>query len=89
MMLLSSRKGQNKNFEKVGHYRELSEEFFSRINENTGDRKHYVEFMKNNPYIAKRKFINVNQRQRLGAVFFGKLCGTASAQKGKLCDQVR
>ena len=60
MMLLSSRKGQNKNFEKVGHYRELSEEFFSCINENTGDRKHYVEFMKNNPYIAKRKFINVN-----------------------------
>ena len=29
------------------------------------------------------------QGQRLGAVFFGKLCGTASSQNGKLCGQVR
>ena len=29
------------------------------------------------------------QRQRLCAVFFGNLCGTASAQNGILCDQLR
>ena len=29
-----------------------------------------------------------SQGQRLGAVFFGKLCGTAPAQKGKSCGQV-
>ena len=31
----------------------------------------------------------LEQRQRLGAVVFGKLCGTASAQKGILRSQVR
>ena len=34
-------------------------------------------------------FVISYQRQRLGAVFFGKLCGTAPAQKGILCGQVR
>ena len=32
---------------------------------------------------------SIRQRQRLGAVFFGKLCGTASAQKGIFCGQVQ
>ena len=51
---------KNANFEKKGHYCELAEEIFSRINENADDRKQYVQFMKDNPYIAKRKLINVN-----------------------------
>ncbi len=36
---------KNANFEKKGHYWELAEEIFPRINENADDRKQYVQFI--------------------------------------------
>ena len=36
-----------------------------------------------------RKFVVHVQRQSLSVVFFGKLCGTASAQNSKLCSRVQ
>ena len=45
-------------FAKKGNYWELSEEIFDRINDE--NRQSYIDFMTNNPFIAKRKLINVN-----------------------------
>ena len=41
---------------KPGHYWELSEEIFNRIDDS--NRQNYVDFMKTNPHIAKRKCVN-------------------------------
>ena len=51
-------KYKQKNFNKPRNYWELSEEIFERINDNS--RQAYVDFMTNNPYIAKRKCVNIN-----------------------------
>ena len=40
-----------------GNYWELSEEIFDRINDT--NRQSYVDFMIENPFIAKRKNVNV------------------------------
>ena len=40
-----------------GNYWEWSEEIFDRINDT--NRQQYVDYMTDNPYITKRKFINV------------------------------
>ena len=49
---------KSKYFDKPGHYWELSDEIFKRINET--NRQSYVDFMRKNPHIAKRKCVNVN-----------------------------
>ena len=41
----------------VGNYWELSEEIFNRIDDRS--RESYVSFMIDNPYIAKKKNINI------------------------------
>ena len=40
-----------------GHYWELSDEVFNRINDS--NRKSYVDYMIDNPYIAKRRCVNI------------------------------
>ena len=45
-------------FEVKGNYWELSDGIFDRINDE--NRQSYVDFMIKNPFIAKRKFVNVN-----------------------------
>ena len=49
---------KNKCFDEKGNYWELSEEIFGRIND--VNRQQYVDFMTDNPHIAKRKLVNVN-----------------------------
>ena len=44
-------------FDTKGNYWELSEEIFNRIYDT--NRQQYVDYMTDNPYIAKRKFVNV------------------------------
>ena len=46
-----------KRFDMKGNYWELSEEIFSRIN--NSNRQNYIDFMTENPFIAKRKQVNV------------------------------
>ena len=43
-----------------GNYLELSDGIFDRINDE--NRQIYIDFMIKNPFIAKRKFVNVNAR---------------------------
>ena len=45
-------------FEVKGNYWEISDGIFDRINDE--NRQNYVDFMIKNPFIAKRKFVNVN-----------------------------
>ena len=49
---------KQKNFNKPRNYWELSEEIFDHINDSS--RQSYVDFMIDNPYIAKRKCVNIN-----------------------------
>lgn len=51
-------KYKQKNINRPRNYWELSEEIFERINDNS--RQSYVDFMIDNPYIAKRKCVNIN-----------------------------
>ena len=48
---------KNKRFHMKGNYWELSNEIFDRINDT--NRQSYVDFMIENPFIAKRKYVNV------------------------------
>ena len=49
---------KQQNIDKRGHYWELSDEIFNRINDS--GRKQYVDFLVDNPYIAKRRGVNLN-----------------------------
>ena len=49
---------KQKNFNKPRNYWELSEEIYDHINDSS--RQSYVDFMIDNPYIAKRKCVNIN-----------------------------
>ena len=49
---------KEKHFDKLGNYWELSDQIFNRINES--DHSAYVDFLMENPHIAKRKGIRVN-----------------------------
>ena len=51
-------KFKNANFNQVGNYWELSNEIFRRIPEI--DREQYVEFMVNNPLVARKRNINIS-----------------------------
>ena len=46
---------------KLGHYWELSYEIFDRIDVCEGDRNKYVNYMKENPLVAKRKKVNLKK----------------------------
>ena len=46
------------NLDKAGNFWELSDAIFDRINDE--NRQSFADFMKENPYIAKRRCINLN-----------------------------
>lgn len=54
---LESYKAKSQNEGALGHYWEVSDHIFSRINDS--NRESYVNFMLNNPVIAKRRNINI------------------------------
>ena len=49
---------KQKCFEMKGNYWEISDEVFNRINDN--NRQSYVDFMTQNPFIAKRNLVNAH-----------------------------
>ena len=49
-----------------GNYWELSDGIFDRINDE--NRQSYVDFMIKNPFLAKRKFVNVNAYKQLQGI---------------------
>ena len=58
ILLESFKQDKVDNDDCIGHYWELSEEVFCRIDDRNRDS--YVSFMIDNPYIAKRRNINVS-----------------------------
>ena len=49
---------KSRNLNKPGNYWELSDKIFDSINDE--NRQSFAEFMTENPYIAKRRYVNVN-----------------------------
>ena len=50
------------NITSTGHYWELSEEIFSKIDSKQQNRDNYVSYMIENPSVAKRRFINITDK---------------------------